>query len=171
MAQVPIKFSCKWETAEKGFYIRFLHRFWSQSSGIPGIHSSLRKKPYFLSIDLIVQSSLGRIKPRRVSGHCLPGAPIASTVNVNTLGVKNITLPDGTALSAGMITSGEYITLVYNDASTRFEISTLTQKAVNFESKDLDKSVISSPTTPILYQRDSFFSKNLSLPLQTRVAC
>lgn len=47
----------------------------------------------------------------------------ASTVNVNTLGVKSITLPDGTALGVGDIVSGEYIIAIYNLGSDRFEIT------------------------------------------------
>ena len=46
----------------------------------------------------------------------------ASTVNVETLGVKDIKLPDGTALGAGDIISGKYVTAIYNLSDDRFEI-------------------------------------------------
>jgi hypothetical protein len=48
----------------------------------------------------------------------------ASTVNVSTLGIKNVTLQDGTALVAGQIPAGEYTVARYNLASDRFEIAT-----------------------------------------------
>jgi hypothetical protein len=46
----------------------------------------------------------------------------ASTVNVNGIGVKNITTPDGVALVSGAIIGDEYYTLVYNLSSDRFEL-------------------------------------------------
>ena len=46
----------------------------------------------------------------------------ASTVNVNTLGVKSITLPDGTALSANAIVTGNYVIAVYSLSNDRFEL-------------------------------------------------
>ena len=48
----------------------------------------------------------------------------ASTVNVETLGVKSITLPDGTALSADDILTGIYTIAVYNLSGDRFEVVT-----------------------------------------------
>ena len=47
----------------------------------------------------------------------------ASTVNVETLGVKDIELPDGTALGAGDIVSGEYVIAIYSLSDDRFEIT------------------------------------------------
>lgn len=46
-----------------------------------------------------------------------------STINVNAMGAKNLTLRDGTALVAGIISSGDVIEATYNDASNRFEIT------------------------------------------------
>ncbi len=46
----------------------------------------------------------------------------ASTVNVSTLGVKNITLPDGTALTGGEIIAGNYIECRYDLSNDRFHI-------------------------------------------------
>ena len=52
----------------------------------------------------------------------------ASTVNVETLGVKSITLADGTALGADDIVGGEHVIVIYNLSNDRFElfISTIT---------------------------------------------
>ncbi len=47
----------------------------------------------------------------------------ASTVNVNALGVKSITLPSGSALTAGNITADAYVIAVYNLSSDRFELT------------------------------------------------
>lgn len=44
----------------------------------------------------------------------------ASTVNVNSIGAKSITMPDGTALSAGIIS--ESTTIRYSASNDRFEI-------------------------------------------------
>jgi len=46
----------------------------------------------------------------------------ASTVDIDSIGAKNITLPDGSALVGGEIIAVRYTTLVYNLASDRFEI-------------------------------------------------
>ena len=46
----------------------------------------------------------------------------ATTINVATLGVKNI-FSDGAALTGGEITSGELITVVYDNANGRFDLA------------------------------------------------
>ena len=46
----------------------------------------------------------------------------ASTVNVSTLGVKDITNPDGTALVAGILIAGTYISMRYVLSNDRFEL-------------------------------------------------
>lgn len=53
----------------------------------------------------------------------------ASTVNVDSLGVKDIVTQDGTALSAGDITSGDFIFIVYNSTSGDFEIQNFNRYA------------------------------------------
>lgn len=60
----------------------------------------------------------------------------ASTVQIEALGAKDITLPDGTALSGGEING--YIFAVYNSASNRFEILTSSK---TFESIQYDAIV------------------------------
>lgn len=47
----------------------------------------------------------------------------ASTVNVQTLGLKNIKRPDGTALSAGDITANNYVELIYKTSAGYFILS------------------------------------------------
>lgn len=46
----------------------------------------------------------------------------ASTVNVDSLGLKDIEYPDGTALNALSIIAGSYVTAVYNSTDDRFEL-------------------------------------------------
>jgi hypothetical protein len=46
----------------------------------------------------------------------------ASTVNINSLGAKSITRPDGVALGAGELIANAYATLIFNLSSTRFEL-------------------------------------------------
>jgi hypothetical protein len=54
----------------------------------------------------------------------------ASTVNVATLGVKNITKPDGTVLVAGEIEAGEYTFCRYSVANSRFELLSVFLKKI-----------------------------------------
>lgn len=51
----------------------------------------------------------------------------SSSVNIASLGIKPITHPDGSALTAGVLIFNEYVTLIYNLSSDRFEIKTLPQ--------------------------------------------
>lgn len=46
----------------------------------------------------------------------------ASTINVNSLGAKNVTFPDGTALPSGSIVAGTYYTAIYVLSSDLFEL-------------------------------------------------
>jgi len=45
-----------------------------------------------------------------------------STININALGAKSLTLPGGTALPSGYIRADNYITAVYNASADRFEL-------------------------------------------------
>jgi len=47
----------------------------------------------------------------------------ASTINVNSLGVKTIVRPDGTALQANDIVSGQVFQITYNSTSGKFQMS------------------------------------------------
>jgi hypothetical protein len=55
----------------------------------------------------------------------------ASTVNINSLGVKNITLEDGTALSSGVIVSGNHVLCQYNLTADRIELIRLDADTVD----------------------------------------
>lgn len=45
-----------------------------------------------------------------------------STINIETIGVKSLTLPGGTVLAGGEMIAGQYVKVVYNLANDRFEL-------------------------------------------------
>ena len=47
----------------------------------------------------------------------------ASTINVNSLGVKDIKQPGGVALTAGQLTVGDFVTILFNSSSDFFVLS------------------------------------------------
>lgn len=86
----------------------------------------------------------------------------ASTVNVAALGVKSITLPDGTALSIGDLIIGTYATLVYNLGDDRFEVVSVVvpQKEVVSESKNLVLELLNTIQVQVDFERLSLLDSN-----------
>ena len=66
-----------------------------------------------------VESYRDGLRASFIAGNTNTGA---STVNISSIGVKNITLPDGTALSGGEIVAGKYVDIRYNLSNDRFHI-------------------------------------------------
>lgn len=58
----------------------------------------------------------------KVTFKALLGNTGAATVNVSGLGAKDITLPDGTALTSGDIAANAYYEIIYNLSNDRFEL-------------------------------------------------
>lgn len=73
----------------------------------------------------------------------------ASTVNINALGVKSVTLPDGTALGAGDISSGAYVIAVYNLSSDRFELAVKPQSGQTIQTVHVQDGALNSGSTAL----------------------
>ena len=78
----------------------------------------------------------------------------ASTVNVSSLGVKDIVNPDGTALSGGEMTLDDYVSIVYDLASDEFRLSIKNSQSV--ASKAVCKSWCNFNGTGVVTIRDSY---------------
>ena len=71
----------------------------------------------------------------------------AVTINVDTLGAKDVTLQDGTALSGGELTTGADVTLRYNASADDF---LLLDSALPSLEVDLGETVISNDATVVV---------------------
>lgn len=87
----------------------------------------------------------------------------SSTINVNGLGAKNIVRTDGTtALSAGMIVSGQIVKVEYDGTSFQMT-SVVSNPAVKFGGTGADGPLtVSSGNTNIDLGNAAFFTKNYS---------
>ena len=96
----------------------------------------------------------------------------ASTINVDSIGVKDLTFSDGTALSAGAILSDHYVIARYNSSSDDFELvysdvtsggGTIAQQLELDPTPDTDETANGIKTTKIVDSNATGFGALLFL--------
>ena len=75
----------------------------------------------------------------------------ASTVNINTIGSKSITLPDGTALSGGELRNDQYALLIYDLTNDRFAALNVSNKVLREDKVIYDSGMVDSDTVTAVF--------------------